>query len=193
MVKKSKKSKKNETFKKPVVFIPLAVVILLLVCYLGRGWIRVTAVPAAVQLTYGRQVQNTLNKDYNSLKPFDTLGMANVKSTDKCRLLYAKNFKIMVDCTSSYSSFSDKLSPGLGARAKNLGNSLKNSGWQSGITTIETLGQNIGQGIDWTPDAAYMKQAGKTFCLADFNTAFSKPKPPALNGSVSCSRLVEIF
>jgi hypothetical protein len=109
--------------------------------------------------------------------------------------MYASRFHTKIFCSSVYKAYSDKvasLSPDLGVRAARLDALLKANGWQGGNTTLTTLGQNIAKGIDWTPDAAYAKQFGKIFCLADFNTAFSKPKPPAMSGNISCSRDYEI-
>jgi len=197
--KKNKKTTKNVKayFKNLYVAAPLFILILVIVCFLVRGWIRSSVVPEVVSLTYGHSVKTISEKEYSNLnKPFEALGLPDPKIKSDCTLVYAKRFKMVIYCCYSYSSYSDKisgLSPDLGARSQTLAATLKNNGWAGGVTNISTLGQNIRKGIDWTPDAAYMKQIGNTFCLADFNTAFSKPKPPALSGSVSCSRSFQLF
>lgn len=179
------------------VVVPTLVILILIATFLSRGWLRRTVVPSAVNPVYGHPVQATLDKEYDILgKPLDTLGLPSHARTGKCAMIGAQHFKITVDCSYIYKSYSDKvngLKPDLGARATTLEASLKNNGWTGGNTSISTLGQNINKGIDWTPDAAYTKQVGKTFCLADFNTAFSRPKPPALSGMVLCSRTFQLF
>jgi hypothetical protein len=192
-----KKSKKSNDFKRPLILIPLLLLLLLLVCYLGRGWIRRSLVPSLAEVVYARRVQSTFDKEYGALgNPFETLGMNNIKTTKECTLIYARHFKVQVYCAVSYSSYSDKVSnlhPDLSIRSKTLEQTLESKDWIRGNTSLETLGTNISTGIDWTPDAAYMKTVGKTFCLTDFNTAFSKPKSPALSGSISCSQPFQIF
>jgi hypothetical protein len=192
MMKKGHKPKHRK-----LLFMAVIIVLLVAGAYLFRGWLRHTVAPGVVAQTAGRQVQKTTEEQYSKLNnPFTVLGMTSVKHENKCRLLYAKSFHAEVDCTSSYSSYSDKVSslkPDLGQRAALLENYLKANGWTGGNTTISALGANISKGIDYTPDAAYQKTVGKITCLADFNTAYSKPKPAAIAGSVECSRTFYLF
>jgi hypothetical protein len=177
----------------------LALIVFLLVAgtYVFRGWLRHTVAPAVVSQTAGRRVQKTTYEQYSKLNnPFTVLGMPKVKHENKCRLSYAKSFHAEVDCVSSYTSYSDKVSslkPDLGQRTALLENYLRSNGWSGGNTTISTLGSNISKGIDWTPDAAYTKQVGKITCMADFNTAYSKPKPAAIAGGIECYRTYYLF
>jgi hypothetical protein len=145
-------------------------------------------------LVYTRQVQSTLDKEYTALqKPFEMLGMPDVHKKKTCELAHAKHFKIQLYCSAIYSSYSDHIAPNLAAGSAKLANQFTSNGWSLGYTDLSTLGKNISQGIDYTPDAAYTKFKGDIACTADFNTAFSKPKPPAINGSVSCTKVVDIF
>jgi hypothetical protein len=194
---KSKKPLTRDYLQRWYVAVPAALVVLALLCFVFRGWIRATVVPDLYSVTYGSSINSTLNKEYNALgKPFDILGATNVKHTKTCQLVYAKGFHMEIDCSAMYSSFSDKVtsqSPSLADRAKTLEANLSKQNWQGGNTSITLLGSEIAKGTDWEPDAAYQKTIGKTQCLADFNTAFSKPKPPAIAGMVVCNRLFDLF
>jgi hypothetical protein len=179
------------------VLVLLAIIFIGTLAFVGRGWVRETAVPDVLSLPYGRQVKRTLDQQYKNLnQPLSYLGLGTPSSKNKCGTVYASHFQTDVDCSSIYSAYSDKvsaLSPDLGVRAAKLDLLLKAQGWQGGNTYLTTLGQNIAKGIDWTPDAAYNKTVGKVTCQADFNTAFSKPKPPAMYGEISCFRDIELF
>ncbi len=190
----AKKIEKQPQKLKKIYLIPLAILILLFLAYLGRGWIRRSLVPTVAGWVYANKLQSTLDKEYNSLqKPFDALGIPNVKKGRGCNLAHAKHFKITLSCGAEYSAYTDRVAPDLAANSARLSNQFKDQGWSFGNTDVGTLGKNISQGIDWTPDAAYIKFKGPIACLADFNTAFSKPKPPAINGSVSCNKAIDIF
>jgi hypothetical protein len=187
----------NSKNKNWYVAVPVLVILIIITVFLSRGWLHRTVIPGTVSLAHGHSVQATLDTEYSNLgKPLDILGLPRHARTGKCTMVSSQHFKTTMDCSYIYKSYSDKVSglkPDLEIRAATLETNLKNKGWTGGNTSISTLGQNINKGIDWTPDASYTKQVGKTYCLADFNTAFSKPKPPALSGVVMCSHTFELF
>ena len=191
-----KKLKLNK-LKKWYVLVPLVIIVLVLGGYMARGWGRHTAAPDAADLIYGRQVQTVLNAQYNDLgQPFKALGFTSMQHSRSCNLTYAKHFKADFYCMSMYSVYTDKvgsLSPDLGVRAAKLDAVLQAKGWQNGYTSLTTLGQSIAKGIDWQPDADYTKTFGNITCDADFNTAFSKPKPAAISGRITCSRALKFL
>lgn len=177
--------------------VPLVILVLVALTYVGRSWVRVTLVPKTEGLYYGHQVDSRLQTEYKKLgEPFQTLGFVSSPHFSRCVMTYAYHFEIESSCAAGYASFSDKvssLSPDLGVRAASLESALKANGWQGDNTSITTLGQNLSKGIDYTPDADYTKSFGKIQCDIDFNTAFSTPKPAAIAGRMTCSRQLLLF
>jgi len=195
--KAKKKNTEYEYYKKWYAIAATVLVIIFIIGYLGRGWIRNTVVPGTVHTFGGNSVQKTLDQQYSALgNPLQAMGITKLDHYDKCTRTYANNFHIEVDCSAHYSAYSNEVSnfkPDLGVRAANLEQTLKANGWAGANTSITTLGENLSRGIDYTPDAAYQKKIGKTECLVDFNTAFRSPHPTAISGSVDCSRTYEIL
>ena len=177
--------------------IPAAVVVLILALYLGRGWIRGTFEPVAISVTAGRNAKQTLDEQLKALNsPFKTLGINTTQSSNECRLSYAKKFHSQITCsatTNGFAKLSANQQTALAGGSASLEKLLKSNGWSGMNTSITTLGTNISKGIDYTPDAAYQKTIGKITCVADFNTAFSRPRPAAINGSITCVRVYEIL
>jgi hypothetical protein len=194
-VKKSRSriSRKSIDYRKWYILLPVIVITLLLIGYFSRGWVRFSLEPKIVSATSDKSLA-VLDEQYSQLgKPFETLGLPAATKISRCSAIYASKLQTEVGCYSNYSSYGSNLPADLATRAARLEKALKNQGWSGGNTTISVLGMNIGKGIDYTPDAAYQKQIGGIFCLADFNTAFSKPKPPALNGTIGCSQEHGLF
>lgn len=178
------------------VALPLAILIILLAGYLARGWVRYHAEPALVSWT-ADDTQKVLDDQMSALNdPLKRLGITQKNTARQCSLTYADNFDSTIDCASTYQGYlSDtrNLKPDLAQRAAALESTLKSAGWGGAATTITQLGSNISKGIDYTPDATYVKQIGDYLCMASFTTAFSHPKPPAINGLVSCNRYYGIL
>lgn len=178
------------------VALPLAILIVFLAGYLARGWIRYHAGPVAVRWSVD-DTQKVLNDQMNNLKdPLVRMGITQKVKSGDCTLTYANGFTSNYFCGHAYQGYlSDvrNLKPSLADRATALEISLQTAGWMRGGTSITQLGSNISKGIDSTPDAAYFKRIGAYTCLLDFSTAFSKPKPPAINGNMACSRSYDIL
>lgn len=178
------------------VAVPLAILIIFAAGYLARGWIRYHAGAAAVRWSVD-DTQKVLNDQMDDLKdPLTRMGITQKTKSGDCGLTYANGFTLNYFCGHAYQGYlSDvrNLKPGLADRATALEISLQAGGWMRGGTSITQLGSNIAKGIDYTPDAAYLKRIGAYTCLLDFNTAFSKPKPPAINGDMACSRSYDIL
>ena len=176
---------------------PLVIVLVIAIVFLARGWVRVTAVPKAQDIYYGRRVNNEFKKQYAALaNPLESMGFSSIKHTSKCSLSSAQHFELDTICVAESLTYTDKvssLSPSLEVRAAKLEAVLKANNWQGGNTSITQLGQNITKGIDWTPDADYTKNIGKIYCDIDFNTAFSQPKPAAIAGRMTCYRTIFIL
>lgn len=198
-MKKTAKRNNVVWYQKYKLYLVVAVcgVIAALVLFLGRGWIRHTFEPAAISVSVGHGPSRAVDSQLSALdNPFDTLGISSTQRSDICNLTYAKGFSSEVVCTSTVNGFAkipSNLQPGLAQRSKSLEALLKSNGWTKGNTSISELGANIANGIDYTPDAAYTKKVGKVECLLDFNTAFSKPKPAAIAGSLNCQQAFELF
>lgn len=178
------------------VAIPLAILIIFITGYLARGWIRYHAGPEAVKWSVD-DTQKVLDDQMGRLKdPLGRLGITQKNKSGDCTLMYANGFTSNYFCGHAYQGYlSDarNLKPGLADRATALEISLQADGWMRGGTSLTQLGSNIAKGIDSTPDAAYMKHIGAYTCLLDFNSAFRKPNPPAINGDMACSRSYDIF
>lgn len=178
------------------VAIPLAVLIVLAAGYLTRGWIRFHAEPALASWSADntQKILDTQMHDLNN--PLVRLGISQKNTTKSCVTVYANNFSTQIICSTAYQGYlpdARGLNPSLAVRAADLQSSLKTQGWDGANTTLSELGSNISKGIDYTPDATYQKQVGEYNCMVSFTTAFSHPRPPAINGVVSCVRYYGIF
>jgi|GEM_PF-3263470 len=173
------------------VAVPLALVVVFSLGYLARGWVRYHAEPTLVAWSADQSSKVIKGQSSELGDPFNRMGFGNVDKASQCVLTYAKGFSSELSCGTDYKAFSSNingLKPDLATRGSTLQIALQANGWTSGNTTLAELAGNISKGIDYTPDATYFKVVGKYNCLVSFTTAFSKPKPPAIAGDMSCSR-----
>jgi len=178
------------------VAIPLAILIIFVVGYLARGWIRYHGEPELFKWSVD-DTNNMLKKQSDELSnPLKRMGFADMGQATACALTYANGFSSELSCGTHFGSYNARvtsLKPDLVSRAATLQIALQSQGWIGGNTTLTELSSNIQKGIDYTPDASYSKTIGKYTCLLSFTTAFSKPKPPAMAVTMDCTRLYGIF
>lgn len=177
-------------------------VILCLLVFVLRGWVRTTILPAVVTPFYASSVQNTLGDQSSSLgDPFAKLGLTKVnKSAAKCSLELAQSYHTEIDCFASWQSYT-KLPAGaagtasIQGQAKALQSSLITKGWQAGSNgvTLTGLVDGTAHGIDYSPDANYEKITGKTDCVFDVMIAYANPQPPAIRSTLSCDRTLNVL
>jgi len=178
------------------VAIPLAILIVFVAGYIARGWVRYNAEPKMVSWSMDGS-KKVLKEQVAQLgNPFKSMGMPDASIDSQCALTYANGFSSEFNCGSeSQSFFKDVrgLKPDLASRGATLQIGLAANNWMGGNTTLADLTSNISKGIDYTPDATYMKQVGMYTCMISFTTAFSKPKPPAIAAVMSCSKQYSIL
>jgi hypothetical protein len=173
------------------VAIPLAILLVFVVGYLARGWIRYHGEPEVYKWSVD-DTNKVLKKQSDDLSnPLKRMGFADMGEATTCSLTYANGFSSELSCGSHYGSYNTavtSLKPDLVSRAATLQIALQTQGWMGGNTTLSELSSNIQKGIDYTPDATYFKTLGKYTCLLSYTTAFSKPKPPAMAVTMDCTR-----
>ncbi len=189
-----------------LIIIAAALVLALAVTYLSRGWIRMTLLPRTVAVISGNGPRKTFEAEFADLQdPFHLLGHPNpeLSKDNGCSTSYADGFKTKVNCVWAMNSWyeisqnaADK--EALNANAEKLQALLQANGWDGNYgddedNTLKKLLRNITDGIDYYPDATYIKETNGTFCILSTTTAFSSPKPAAINTHMSCSREYNVF
>jgi hypothetical protein len=174
------------------------ILLLILILFFARGWVRATVEPKTVQVFHGHSVQTTLDKQIRTLgDPLSSLKYINAKTQpSQCTLVRASSFRTEVDCTASVKAFGPVSSDTqtLRTNAAALQAKLDAAGWggNPNMTLIQFI-NGITAGADNQPDATYTHYFGKDLCMLSTTTAFSKPKPPAMNTVFSCSRTFDLF
>jgi hypothetical protein len=183
------------------------VLVLFLVLFIFRGWVRMTAMPAGTEVLYGNSVEETYQDEMSKLQnPLAMLGYAAAEPTAHgCHTMLANGLKTQIDCqyevklTQTIDDNSESKQK-LNANAEKLQTLLKQNGWQGEYandgqpyTSLVKLVSSITSGIDYQPDATYSKRVGNTQCFLQNYTAFSQPDPPAMSAHVSCYRTVNIL
>ena len=189
-----------------VVVVGLAIIVLFIACYLFRGWLRVTIVPNATTMMHGQTLQRDMDAETAALQdPLKLLGYSQIDVTrSTCVMQSAQGFRETLSCTSSLHAYTEMPKDAAGKAALNrnaekLQTLLQQRSWEGEYTdtaqtmSLKRLVHNLNEGIDYTPDAAYMKTVGNMQCLMDTSTAFSSPKPAAMSTTISCSRLLMPF
>lgn len=201
---------KNSVLQRPVtrklIIITATVLVVLFAVYVVRAWLRITVVPGVVSTFQLSSVEETANDELTKLsKPFTALGFGNPETTMKdCSMSLAQKFSEVVSCTYTLHAYGpvatdDAGKQALNARVVELQKQLQANSWQGyygkgeGTTSLETLVENLTQGIDYTPDATYAKKIGNVDCRFSSTTAFSKPSPVAINIEFSCTKTISIF
>lgn len=183
----------------------LILVVIIGLAFFGRGWIRKTAEPKVVAVTSGSSVRKTAEQQLNILgNPLEQMGYKNISKSSVCFMATARSIHTEVTCNyvlSAYSKISDlKNSYQLNSKAATIETALKNNGWEgiyglgaSPYTSLTRLSKSLSSGIDYQPDAAYIKSIGKITCIFDSNTAYSHPAPAAISSRYVCSKAFEVF
>lgn len=174
------------------------IILLALIIFFARGWIRYTVEPKTAAVFYGQSVQATLDQQTRALgDPLTLLKYTKVdKHAVKCGLVFARSFHTQLDCSAMYHSYgpvsSDKQV--LRANAVALQAKLDKAGWAGNpVMPLTQFINGITDGADYQPDATYLMHFGTTTCMLSTTTAFSKPRPPAMNTDFSCSKTVNLF
>ena len=187
------------------------VVLVLLVLFLLRGWIRNTIIPRSAGVFVGNSVQTTADQQLSKLgDPFKTFGYTNINRHDYggnhtvCTLGVAHLYHTEVNCQSGQSAYNKTTEMGsskkLNAAAVAAEKALKSNGWDgvyglggSRYTSLTRLVKSVTNGIDYQPDAFYQKHVGNITCTFDSIDSFSKPGAPAISSHYSCSRTIDVL
>lgn len=197
--KKAKKQQYSipEKHKLPLISLVVAILIVLF-AYFYRGWFRATVIPKTTGIFYLSNVNTALDNQSNSLhNPLGALGFSQVTRSKICNLQQAQAFYTEVDCNVTLQSYMI-LPSNLNSEEKvaaHLQTNLENSGWAGGSNgvTLNSLIDGIARGIDYSPDANYEKiVGGRNDCIIDVMIAYANPQPPAIRGTFSCDRTVNV-
>ena len=182
----------------------LALVVML---FLFRGWVRMTVLPNTVEAVYSNSVQKVYQDEIGKLQdPLASLGyQATSPATARCYTVVANGLKTQVDCSYGYDATQKtptdtEAKRTLNANAEKLQALLQANGWQGEYSndgqpysSLVKLVSSLTSGIDYQPDATYLKQVGNVACIFGNNTAFSQPDPAQITTRISCSRSINIL
>jgi len=205
-MKKHKKNRKYtekplDNLKKYIIYTGSLIVIVVLL-FVFRGWLRVTVIPKTIGEFYVGSVQTTFNQEIAALQnPYKLLSFTNPKAPVLgCQLSQAQSIHTEIDCNDNQISWTvlPKSAAGIAAVEQNaakLQSLLMSQGWQAGSNgvTVTSLIDGTAKGIDWSPDANYQKIVGKTDCLFDEMIGYANPQPPAIRVTFSCDRTVNVL
>jgi len=183
------------------------VLILFVLLFLSRGWIRMTGLPRTVKAVYGNSAEEVYKDEMSKLQnPLVLLGYPNVESyRPGCYTMVANGVKTQVDCQYNVRVYrvldtSPESQKTLNTNAQKLQALLQENGWEGEYsnegqpyTSLVKLISGVTSDIDYQPDAAYRKRVGDVQCLFDTNTAFSHPEPAAIATQISCHRTFNIL
>jgi len=191
------KSKVSVLSKAKIPLIALGtLVILVLLTFALRGWLRVTVIPKTIGLLYMPGISSTFEKQDNTLgHPLQSLGFQNVATKKHCLKMIAQGYHVDIDCIAIQQGYvvlpssAEGIAKEQQAAAK-IQSALQASGWQGGSNgvTVTSLIDGTTQGKDYSPDAYYEKTVGKNHCIFDIFIAYSNPKPPAISIQFFCER-----
>jgi hypothetical protein len=182
----------------------LALVVML---FLFRGWARMTVLPNTVEAVYSNSVQKVYQDEMNKLQdPLALLGYHVTLPADAhCYTVVANGVKTQVDCSYGYDVSREtptdmEAKRALNANVEKLQALLQANGWQGEYSndgqpysSLVKLVSSITSGIDYQPDATYLKQIGNIECIFGNNTAFSHPNPAQMTTRISCSKSINIL
>lgn len=194
--KKNTKGESNRTFKN-TMWIGSVIIMLMLLAFIFRGWLRVTVIPKTTGLFYLHSVDTTFTEQSKLLyNPISSLGLPDSAKDASCNLQQAQRLHTEVDCSVSQLSYAKLQNVHtVEQQAAQLQTRLTNNGWHGGGNgvTLTSLIDGIAQGKDYSPDAYYEKVVNKDDCVFDVMIAYSNPQPPAIRGTFSCDRTINIF
>lgn len=165
-----------------------------------------TIIPKTIALLYANGVKHHAEKELTKLQdPIKLLGYTSLESTVQgCYTGLAQGVSTQVTCIYTLKAYraiaqDPQSKANLNANATKLQSLLQQNGWQGeynetgSYTSLKKLVSSIDSNVDYQPDAAYDKQAGKVKCLIDSTTAFSSPSPPAIATQIFCTRTFNIL
>ena len=194
--KKNAKGESGNTFKL-IMWIGGIIIVLMMLAFLFRGWLRVTVIPKTTGIFYLHSVDTTFMDQSKLLNdPITSLGLPAGSKDKACNLQQAQRLHTQVLCSVAEQSYA-KLQHMATAeqQAAQLQAKLASSGWQGGSNgvTLTSLIDGIAQGKDYSPDAYYEKVVGNNDCVFDTMIAYSNPQQPAIRATFSCDRTINIF
>lgn len=134
--------------------------------------------------------------------PIGLLGYTEPTTTDdNCSSVPTRGLQPIMSCGLTVNAFKEvdlNNKDTLNANAAALQSALQANGWQGQYVNENTeynslvkLVSSITSGIDYEPDATYTKDIGDVTCSISTTTAFSSPKPPAMNTNIWCGVIVD--
>lgn len=178
---------------------------LLLVTYVGRGFVRKSLLPGIVERVAGDQVSDVFVSEANKLgNPLPSLGFTGAASLNRnCYMVVANGLSTQVECSrqlEANQTLKDMRADSrtLIAGASKLQQLLEVNGWkgdfaQSGQNALVSLITDLTKGIDYHPDATYIKEVDGATCTFSNYTAFAKPAEPALSSKLWCTKTYNIL
>ena len=198
--KKQKKNKLSHN-SKTILISFIALIVILVLVFLFRGWFRATVIPKTLGIFYSNGVVDTHKREVGDLSnPFESLGFIVPKISHTCNLQQAQSIHVEIDCSTNQEGYTKLPTSPAGVaniqkQASILQATLKSQGWQGGGNgiTLTSLINGTAHGIDYSPDAFYQKVIGNTNCIFDTMISYSNPQPPAIRTSFSCSRTINFL
>jgi hypothetical protein len=164
-------TKKPRALRKKTLLIVSGVVVLLLaMTYLGRGYIRATAVPAYAQTFYMPGVSKKFDENLtDATRKLESYGAKYNTNYDECwsggNAMF-ENFRETVTCIKSLESNATHVTDGLRKQWKIEGPKLEKqllaNGWQKQYNTEEPIAELLVR--DYGPTVKYAKDIGKVQC-----------------------------
>lgn len=151
--------------------------------------------PKLQRVYYGYQVRSALKNERKKLQdPLGSFGFANLEG-GKSICVYGVEYGYAspkLICRAEVHSYTVLPADAAGkqamnAKARALSDLMAKNGWKSGNSPLVPWFQGITEGKDYQPDQFNYKHVGNMFCMLDYTTAFSKPKPPAMSVTMQCS------
>lgn len=192
--------KKSVASCKVLLLVVLTILIVLILVGFHKSSKKVNIITSSYP-SYVTSLQNTINSAVTNLDdPFTKLGYTSInKKPVKCSLLYSEGATTQLDCSGEYQAYTRTPRNPLGEtnlenQAQLLQTLLIVGGWQAGGNgvTLTSLIDGTYKGIDYSPDAAYLKNINGNSCIFDTDIAYSNPNPTAINSTLSCSRTVSV-
>jgi hypothetical protein len=173
----------------------------ILIVVIGLGHDRILA--GTDNILYGRSIHaTTASENVRIGDPFQLLTGTSPKFISGCMTQSMYASKPEVNCTSTAQAYT-KLGQTAADKAKVLNevatitSALKAQGYTAGSNNVTLMSLVAGtyKGIDWSPDAAYMRNIGKDSCLFDTTIAYSNTahQQPAIHMSLFCDRILAPF
>ena len=183
--------------KQKIIITSLIIFLSLLICYLARGWIRGSAVPASINYFYKNTVDQKLDDESAVIKnKLTQLGFnfTNNATSEPCNDIHYSGFQVSVHCEKSIISdtivIADDFKENWVTKSKELEEQLISNGWRDGweggisIREIFTPSSNIISG------KFYTKNFDKIECQIWIRYEIAENQS---NTGMQCSRYFHFF